>query len=530
MNRLDKDTLYKMHVVERMSISDISRHFSVGKSAVTNWLTKAEIPITRKVEKLNLSENILRDLYLNKKLAARAIAIKFNTSTNVVTSYLRKYQIPIRTGAERNNPKDGSLEHRNKYAFERLSSREWLREHYIRQMKSIQWIASETIGNPVSVSTVYQYLDKTNLAKVRDRYRNFVLFILCKKYIQDPKFRYKDASKLVKWVRPEHIKAKLTELGIDPKQPNDYPRMKYNKSQVELDVISFIKQFRTNVITNKFLPDNGSNKRRSIDIFLPDDQLCIEVNGIFYHSVHNGFERMDHIRKKQNALDAGYDLIYIWEDDIKLKPEIVQSMLMNKLKITPNRIYARKTKIIELKSTDKNNFLNDNHLQGRCNSSFAYGLVYGNQLVCCISFLYDVRKKMYELNRFCNKLETNVVGGFSKLLKHFESLFNNPPIISYSHNDWSNGEVYKNNGFTFSHVNPPSYTYYNNRIQPQMRVHRTSYQKKNIIKKYNLPVHFINKFTEDELVNMVNEMTNSPSLLKIYDCGTTTWIKNHVDL
>lgn len=71
-----------------------------------------------------------------------------------------------------------------------------------------------------------------------------------------------------------------------------------------------------------------------------------------------------------------------------------------------------------VKTKDKTKFLNENHIQGMVGSSVNIGLYYNNELVSLMTFgkkrLALGNKKSnndeYELIRFCNKLNTSVVG------------------------------------------------------------------------------------------------------------------------
>ena len=93
-------------------------------------------------------------------------------------------------------------------------------------------------------------------------------------------------------------------------------------------------------------------------------------------------------------------------------------------------------------------FLNSNHLQGNCISKYRYGLYYNDELVSLMTF-GKMRKNLngkkeegvYELLRFCNKLNTTVVGGASKLLKHFIKTVNPKRIVSYTYKGWSNSNL-----------------------------------------------------------------------------------------
>jgi hypothetical protein len=55
----------------------------------------------------------------------------------------------------------------------------------------------------------------------------------------------------------------------------------------------------------------------------------------------------------------------------------------------------------------------------------------------------------YEILRFCNKLNYNIIGGASKLFKYFLNNFKYNEIISYSDRCYFNGNLYKILGFDF---------------------------------------------------------------------------------
>ena len=53
----------------------------------------------------------------------------------------------------------------------------------------------------------------------------------------------------------------------------------------------------------------------------------------------------------------------------------------------------------------------------------------------------------YELLRLCSKKFTNIVGGASKLFKYFISKYKGS-IISYTNRRFSNGNIYRQLGFS----------------------------------------------------------------------------------
>jgi len=112
------------------------------------------------------------------------------------------------------------------------------------------------------------------------------------------------------------------------------------------------------------------------------------------------------------------------------------------------------------------------------------------------------RKKMdvdeWNLSRFCNKIDTVVIGGASKLLKHFIRNYNPTRIISYADRDWSVGDLYYKLGFINIGYSKPDYKY----IIEKKRSHKSKYKKS----KLNTSL------TESKYMK-------EKKIKRIYDCG-----------
>ena len=173
------------------------------------------------------------------------------------------------------------------------------------------------------------------------------------------------------------------------------------------------------------------------------------------------------------------NLIHIWEDNWLYKKEITLSRIKNALGITSEKIMARKCIIKKVENVEAKDFLDANHLQGHINSSYKIGLYYNDELVSLMTFgklrsaLGSKGKDgVYELYRFASKINTNVVGAFSRLLKRFEDEIKPIELVTYANRDWSFiDNVYLKNGFEFIHNTEVNYWYYDktyirlNRIQ-----------------------------------------------------------------
>jgi hypothetical protein len=283
--------------------------------------------------------------------------------------------------------------------------------------------------------------------------------------------------------------------------------LKYNTiSNEEAELVDFLSNY---TIVEQSRRDIISPKE--IDIWLPEYNIGIEYDGLYYHSTKN--DRITptyHLKKTENANCLGHRLIHIFSDEWIYKKDIVKSRLLNILNKTENIIYARNTKIRNLNNLQSKSFLEQNHIQGNCNSHHKYGLFYNDELVSVMTFGVPRFNKNYdwELLRFCNKTNFSVVGGASKLLNHFIKNHNSS-IISYADRRWSDGNLYNQLGFVFLHNSTPNYYY----IIGTKRESRNKYQKHKL--KKLLPIY-------DSLLSEKINMENN-GYYRIYDCGNSVW-------
>jgi hypothetical protein len=90
-------------------------------------------------------------------------------------------------------------------------------------------------------------------------------------------------------------------------------------------------------------------------------------------------------KKFPKIYENNYELINIWEDDWFNKPNIVKSMLNYKLNNIKNKINARDCIIKEVDTVISHEFLDKNHLQGKCVDSIRYGIKFKFSIILEIS-------------------------------------------------------------------------------------------------------------------------------------------------
>ena len=281
------------------------------------------------------------------------------------------------------------------------------------------------------------------------------------------------------------------------------------KSKPETELSNYIES----LLSDSVVDFNNISILNGLELdIVANDNLAIEFNGNYWHSELQGKDKNYHLNKTKKCEDQNIQLLHIFEDEWIEKSTIWKSIINSKLNKS-NKIYARKCRIEEVIPKDKNKFLNYNHLQGRDRSNVNLGLYYEDELVSIMTFCKSRFNKQYEweLSRFASKLNTTVVGGASKLLSAFKKTYNPNSIITYANRRYSNGNLYKQLGFTFSHYSNPNYFYRKNTIT---RYSRHQFQKHKLKDKLDI---FDSKLSEWE-----NMKLNGYD--RIWDCGNGVWI------
>ena len=263
-----------------------------------------------------------------------------------------------------------------------------------------------------------------------------------------------------------------------------------------------VKEFLSSL--NVSFIERDRSLKKEIDIYIPSLKLGIEFNGLWWHGEENK-EKNYHVDKMNYFNKHGIQLINIWEDDWNNKKDIVKSIIKNKLKLNNRKIYARKCQVKLIDYNIKNEFINQNHIQGDCVSTINLGLYFNDELVSVMTFGKNRFKNddTIELLRFCNKLDTSVIGGASKLFKFFIKTYKPTKVISYANRDISVGKLYEILGFEKIRYTPISYWWVNN----STRYNRTLFQKHLLVKE-----GFDSNLTE-------NEIMHQRGFYKIYGTG-----------
>ena len=267
------------------------------------------------------------------------------------------------------------------------------------------------------------------------------------------------------------------------------------------------------LILNKYNIEHEIHNRsiiapKELDIWIPLHNIGIEVNGLYWHSTQVPKVDRRHIDKFNHCMNVGIKLIQFTDSDVVNKPELIESMILSKLGLLPNRIMARKCGITEIGIKQANQFYSKWHYQGQTtNAAKSLALIHGNEVVALLS--YTTKGDITRIERYACKPFTNVVGGYSKLEKRVPG----DTLVTFSLGLISDGSVYRRNGYkTEGYATKPEY-YITDGFELMNRQR---------FMKHKMPALFGAGFDPDK-TEWENVIANG--LMLFFGAGITKWVK-----
>lgn len=297
-------------------------------------------------------------------------------------------------------------------------------------------------------------------------------------------------------------------------------------SQMENEVLDILYQYfdKSDIVCHcrKIIPP------QEIDIYIPKLKLGFECNPSCTHNSDFGFIYADnklHYKYHMNKTDAcnavGVRLFHIFGYDWVNNKDVMQSMILNAIGQTPVRIYGRQTDIQEVDFQTASQFLVDNHRQGYTMSKVRLGLYHNNKLVMLMTFgkLRNSQGRRndedtWELVRCCACKNTVVIGGASKLFKHFCKMYHPSKVVSFSDRSTTSGNLYELLQFTSVSISDPGYVWVN--LETEQYYKRVTCQKSNLPKLFNEPDLDIEHQTETDIMC-------AHGYGRVFDSGVIRW-------
>jgi len=252
-----------------------------------------------------------------------------------------------------------------------------------------------------------------------------------------------------------------------------------------------------------------------IDIYIPRLQIGIEFNGLFWHSNKN---KNYHLMKTEACEHKNIKLIQIFEDEYILHKDIVKSKLKHLLGFDYDlpKIFGRLCTVHEINYETASNFLENNHIQGKCKSTLYLGAFNKENLYGVMTFTKD-KNNNWELTRFATDINYLSIGIGGKLFSYFIKKYQPLSVKSFADRRWTSSltnNLYTILGFKLESILKPDYKYYMDGTIK--RFHKFGFRKKILSKKYGLDIHLTEK-----------EMASKIGAKKIWDCGLLKYVWNN---
>lgn len=325
----------------------------------------------------------------------------------------------------------------------------------------------------------------------------------------------------------------INDSSIYMRLPLDSNLIARNQSTMERDIENFLYQIDDSIQIIKH--SRSIISPYEVDLYLPQYKLGIECNPTYTHnstlpSYQNTepLDRLYHKIKTDLSAENNIFLFHIFGYEWKYKQDIIKSMLRHLLGKDLNKYYGRNLQIVELSSVESTEFFNSNHRQGYAQSSIRLGLKTANgALVSAMTFSKmrnsigynkSVTSNTYELTRFCNKLNTSVIGGASKLFNYFLENYNFDTIVSFSDRAHTKGNLYSILGFNDVSISEPGYVWVSS--QNDSYYHRVTCQKQNLPNLFHEPDLDIKNQTEIQIMA-------SHGFVQVFDSGVIRWEYAH---
>ena len=263
-------------------------------------------------------------------------------------------------------------------------------------------------------------------------------------------------------------------------------------------------------------------KGKELDIFIPSLKIGIEYNGLRWHSEEFGKDHRYHLDKLNKCNEQGIKLIQIFEDEWINHRKICESKLRQICGLNTNpKIFGRKCEIREISNKNEAyDFLDKNHIQGRTVCTVALGAYHQEELVGIMTFKRE-KEGYWDLNRFATDINYQCIGIGGKLFKHFVRKYPFIEVKSFADRRWTTdptNNLYTKLGFEFDSYVPPTYWYYNPKVDRYKRFHKFGFRKQSLHNQYGLPLEMTER-----------EMTTTLGYTRIWDCGLIKYIYKNLE-
>jgi len=313
---ISKETLERLYFHEKLSINQIANKLKCSISTVFHWmaaykLKRRDVSLATKLNpptpsnKLFIPEEVLRELYYNRRLSLKQIADKLHCSLSTVFRYMERYNIPRRPKSEaiRLNPPKIPTE-----TLRKLNKKLWSDPKYRKRMIRI------SLQNLRKANELW---NDPNFRKIRSNRMREV----SRRLLSDPLYRKKAAMTLI---TPESRKKAIKAVHQNPNRPER----------------RLIRLIQSNHLPFKFTGDGQFLIGRLNPDFIHNNgkKQVIEIFGRTYHDPNVSFRDVPPLQTVEGRTEYfkknGWQCLVIWDDEILEYEDEVLTKIKNFMEVS----------------------------------------------------------------------------------------------------------------------------------------------------------------------------------------------------
>jgi len=463
-----------LHSVQNLSLSEIARRYNIKVEWVSAWLKRHNIkPCTNPTQSANLTKDML-EIDCKIGLSTRTIAKKYNVSKSLIGQKLRDFNLKTSpkpySGLEITSIRDKNTD---AVHISSLIKEKWKDPEYKNKLTSI--MSSDQYSAKISDSVIEALSDPSKLgmisAEMKARWGN-----------------YEYRSKMMELYSSDKYRDKMEQLRSTPEYKDMMQKLftsdefKYRiaKSRKYLSmtfphnkVCEILK-----VLGIKFEIEYVPSGTHPYDIFTPEHNILIEVQGTYWHNQED--RRIKDIRDRDYIKTHHPELaLYeISENECKIYGAALKRIMnmFNISSIKQHDFELDDVKIVKLPHNETDRFLYNWHYISKGRSGYDFGGHINDELIVVARFINPHRieiatsvgfkyKEVLELSRLCikpNFQKPNLLSWFlsrvEKEIKH--EVPNIKGLVTFADKQQGHtGAVYKASNWEFVNEIAPDYYY-----------------------------------------------------------------------
>jgi len=455
LNKFKEKKWLKDHYIDKnLSLREISELINVNIGTVARWIKRAGIDKKSQAQRASARRRTCIDRYgVENPFSSKAVQDKIS-KTN-----LKKYgnELSIKSDLVLTKIKKTNLERwGSEYYLGTEDSKVKREETMLKRYGGKTTMESSLLRGRAEETSLERY--GTKHASKSDKVKEVIKDSLNKKY-GSHHMRSKEFLKELSLSRDNMVIGNTSaytyakSMGFPTSNLHSLVSKSYSNEDIEAIISRWTNQTNLTdleiIINSKIDYAKRYNKKvLSGHGYRPDfklsDNIYLNVDGLYWHSRFKQSNNKYHFDMRKAYEDSGISLIQVRGDELLNSFNIVKSILNNKVGITSDKVYARKTLIKVVSHSDAKKFLKDNHLMGSI-AARHLGLYHDNELSSVLS--YKIRSRILKVERFCSRINTVVIGGFSKLLKYICGAESFDKICYWADLRYGTGNYLKKLGF-----------------------------------------------------------------------------------